>query len=69
MSTVHEKRETFGQSGTPNVKPTTIDKSLGIGKSPRRITRKYAGLYRKAVQRHGDERHHESTANDKRSAA
>jgi hypothetical protein len=69
MRTVQEIREAFGQSGTPNVKPTTIDNALGIGMGPRRIIRRYAGLSRKAVQRHRAERHHESTANDKRSAA
>jgi len=69
MRTGQEIREAFSQSGTPNVEPTTIHKALGIGMSLRRIIRRYAGLSRKAVQRHRNERHHESTANDKRSAA
>lgn len=37
-----------------------IDRALAIGQSPRSIIRRYAGLNRKAVQRHRDERHHET---------
>lgn len=33
----------------------TIDKTLAVGQSPRSIIRRYAGLSRKAVQRHCDE--------------
>jgi hypothetical protein len=68
MSAIQEIREAFGQSEGANDEPTTIDKILGIGMSPRSIVRRYAGLSRKAVQRHRDKRHHGTTANDKRSS-
>jgi hypothetical protein len=68
MRTGQELREAFDQSGGANVKPTTIDRALGIGMSPRSIGRRYAGLSRKAVQSHCDKRHHETTDNDKRSS-
>ena len=32
-----------------------IDRALGIGQTPRSIVRRYAGLSRRAVQRHRDE--------------
>jgi hypothetical protein len=32
----------------------TIDRALGIGQAPRSILRRYAGLNRKALQRHRD---------------
>ena len=38
----------------------TIDKALGAGQSPRSLVRRYAGLNRRAVQKHRDERHHET---------
>jgi hypothetical protein len=31
-----------------------IDRALGIGQAPRSIVRRYAGLSRRAVQRHRD---------------
>ena len=68
MSAIQEIREAFGQSGGANGEPTTIDKILGIGMSPRSIVRRYAGLSRKAVERHRDKRHYGTTANDKRSS-
>ena len=52
-----------------HVEGITIDNALSIGMSPRRIIRRYAGLSRKAIQRHRDKRHHETTANGKRSSA
>ena len=52
-----------------HVEGITIDDALGIGMRPRRIVRRYEGLSRKAIQRYRDERHHESTANGKRSSA
>ena len=67
MSAIQEIREAFGQSGGANGEPTTIDKILGM--SPRSIVGGYAGLSRKAVQRHRGKRHHETTANGKRSSA
>jgi hypothetical protein len=33
----------------------TIDRALEIGQAPRSIVRRYAGLNRKALQKHGDE--------------
>jgi hypothetical protein len=33
----------------------TIERGLRIGQSPRSIRRRYAGLSRKAIQRHRDE--------------
>ena len=68
MNTIQEIREAFGRYGDANVEPTTIDKALGIGMSPRSIVRRYAGLSRKAVQRQRDKRHDETTDNDKRSS-
>jgi hypothetical protein len=68
MNAIQEIRKAFGQSGDANVKPTAIDKALGIGMSPRSIVRRYASLSRKAVQRHRDKCHHETTDNDKRSS-
>ncbi len=68
MRTAQELREAFDQSGNANVKPTTIDNALGIGMSPPSFVRRYASLSRKAVQRHRDKRHHETTDNDKRSS-
>ena len=68
MNTIQEIRKAFGQSGDANVEPTTIDNALGIGMSPRGIVRRYAGLSCKAVQKHRDKRHHETTDNDKRSS-
>jgi hypothetical protein len=69
MSTIQEISETFGQSGDANVEPTTIDKALGTDTSPQSIVLRYAGLSRKARQRHRDKRHHETTDNDKWSSA
>ncbi len=68
MRTVQELREAFGQSGGAYVEPTTIDKAMGIDMSSRSIVQRYAGLSCKAVQRHRDKRHHETTDNDKRSS-
>ena len=68
MSTIQELKEAFGQSGYANVKPTTINKALRIGMSPRSIVGRYAGLSRKALQKHRDKRHHGTTDNDKRSS-
>ena len=68
MRTGQELREAFDQSGGANVIPTAIDKALGIGMSPRSIVRRYAGLSRKAVQRHRAKRHHETTDNEKGSS-
>ena len=41
----------------------TIDRALSLGQAPRSVVRRYAGLSRKAVQRHRDEclhRNHET---------
>ena len=38
-----------------HVERSTIDRALAIGQAPRSIVRRYAGLSRKAVQRHRDE--------------
>jgi hypothetical protein len=43
-----------------HVERATIDRALAIGQAPRSIVRRYAGLSRKAVQRHRGERHHET---------
>ncbi len=37
-----------------HVERATIDGALGAGLSPRSLVRRYAGLSRKAVQRHRD---------------
>jgi hypothetical protein len=36
-----------------------IDGALTLGQAPRSVVKRYAGLSRKAVQRHRDERHHD----------
>jgi len=68
MNTIQEIREAFGRDGDANVDPTAIDKALRIGMSPRSIVGRYAGLSRKALQKHRDKRHHGTTDNDKRSS-
>ena len=35
-----------------HIERTTIDGALGVGLAPRSLVRRYAGLSRKAVQRH-----------------
>lgn len=37
-----------------HIERTTIDDALRIGQAPRSILRRYAGLSRKAVQKHRD---------------
>ena len=37
-----------------HIERTTIDGALGVGLAPRSLVRRYAGLSRKAVQKHRD---------------